>query len=85
MPGALYEVIVRDHRRAAAVLAATPGIVDVQMFGERAHVRLEHSGGDAAEWLATRLARDGLAVEGVRPVPMSLEDVFIARLSEARS
>jgi ABC-2 type transport system ATP-binding protein len=85
MPGALYEVIVRDHRRAAAVLTATPGIVDVQMFGERAHVRLEHSVGDAAEWLATRLARDGLAVEGVRPIPMSLEDVFIARLSEARS
>jgi ABC-2 type transport system ATP-binding protein len=85
MPGALYEVIVRDHRRAAAVLAAIPGIADVQMFGERAHVRLDHAAGDAAEFLSSRLERDGLAVESVRPVPMSLEDVFISRLSEARS
>jgi ABC-2 type transport system ATP-binding protein len=85
LPGALYEVIVRDHRRAAAVLAATPGIVDVQMFGERAHVRLDHAAVDAAEFLSSRLERDGLAVESVRAVPMSLEDVFISRLSEARS
>src|SRR5438477_6394887 len=32
LPGALVEVIVRDHRRAAAVLKRIPGVADVQMF-----------------------------------------------------
>jgi len=84
LPGALYEVIVRDHRRAAVVLAGTPGIAGVQMFGERAHIRLDHANESAPEWLTARLRAAGLPVESVRPIPMSLEDVFIARLSEAR-
>src|SRR6058998_3513195 len=41
LPGTLYEVIVSEHRRAAAILKDIPGIGDVQMFGERAHVRLD--------------------------------------------
>src|SRR6266852_1869885 len=39
LSGALYEIIVREHRRAIEVLRRTPGIADVQTFGERAHVR----------------------------------------------
>jgi hypothetical protein len=54
------------------------------MFGERAHIRLDHADDGAPEWLAARLQAAGLSVESVRPIPMSLEDVFIARLSEAR-
>ena len=82
LPGALFEVIVPDHRRAAAVLGALPGVSDVQMFGERAHVRLApHRAMD----LASALAAQGLVVDSVRPIAASLEDVFIARLGEARS
>src|SRR5438034_639698 len=40
LPGVLYEVIVSEHRRAPAVLARLSGVRDVQMFGERAHVRM---------------------------------------------
>src|SRR5438093_13027942 len=41
LPGTLYELIVREHRRAIDVMNKLPGIAAVQMFGERAHVRLD--------------------------------------------
>ena len=83
LPGALYEVIVREHRKAAAILRQVPGVSGVQMFGERAHVRLNRDGADDADLLASKLTAAGLAVESVRPIPTSLEDVFIARLGES--
>ena len=88
LPGALYEVIVSEHRRAPAVLRQLPGVADVQMFGERAHVRLQTAArGEepAADALASRLTDAGLRVTSVRPIATSLEDVFIARLHEAMS
>jgi ABC-2 type transport system ATP-binding protein len=85
LSGALLEVIADDHRRAADVLRAMPDVSSVEMFGERAHVRLVMSDEKAAERVASALGSAGLAVESVRPIATSLEDVFIARLSEARS
>src|SRR5204863_3358975 len=76
LPGALVEVIVRDHRRAAAALRRIPGVADVQMFGERAHVRLEFPVEDALERLGSGLSAAGLGAESVRPIAASLEDVF---------
>jgi ABC-2 type transport system ATP-binding protein len=83
LPGALFEVIVSDHRRAPDVLKRIPGVTDVQMFGERAHVRMDSAAADAADLLAARAAAAGLPVTSVRPIATSLEDVFIARLHEA--
>jgi len=85
LPGALFEVIVDDHRRAAAALWAVPEVSSVQMFGERAHVRLARSDEQEPARLAAALRTAGLAVASVRPIATSLEDVFITRLSEARS
>jgi ABC-2 type transport system ATP-binding protein len=84
-PGALYEVMVDDHRRGSQVLRALAGVSDVQMFGERVHVRFEHDVPDATERLRSSLTAAGLTVASVRPVATSLEDVFIARLGEATS
>jgi ABC-2 type transport system ATP-binding protein len=74
-----------DKRRAAELLERTPGVLGVQMFGERAHVRFDpaviRDPGDLSEMLAA----GGVPVEHVRPIPPSLEDVFIARLGEATS
>ena len=83
LPGALFEVIVSDHRRAPEVLRGIDGVADVQMFGERAHVRMDAAPADAADLLAARAAAAGLPVTSVRPIATSLEDVFIARLHEA--
>src|SRR5438132_253888 len=49
LPGALYEVIVRQHRDAVDVLRKTDGVADVQMFGERAHVRFSRDEPSAAD------------------------------------
>ena len=80
LPGALFEVIVSNHRRAPEVLSGIDGVSDVQMFGERAHVRMDRAGDDATRRLTSTLAAAGLEVGSVRPIATSLEDVFIARL-----
>ncbi|MBZ5555914.1 MAG: ABC transporter ATP-binding protein [Acidobacteriia bacterium] len=88
LPGALFEVIVSDHRQAPDVLGRLPGVRDVQMFGERAHVRLDRGPGGAADGVAAdalsaQARAAGLPVTSVRPIATSLEDVFIARLHDS--
>ncbi len=85
LPGVLFEVIVADHRLAPGVFAGISGVSDVQFFGERAHVRVAAGDPDASASLKSRLEASGLTVTGIRPIPTSLEDVFIARLGEATS
>jgi drug efflux transport system ATP-binding protein len=82
LPGALFEVIVSDHRRAPEILKRIPGVTDVQMFGERAHVLMDRGDAAAADRLASQLAQAGLTLASVRPLAASLEDVFIARLHQ---
>ena len=85
LPGALYEAVVVEHRQAAEVLKRTPGVTDVQMFGERAHVRVERADPAIQARLRSSLEAAGLHATSVRPIQTSLEDVFIARLGEATS
>jgi drug efflux transport system ATP-binding protein len=84
LPGTLYEVISADHRRAASVLRQLQDVDDVQLFGERAHVRLDRGDADAIEALTRHLTDAGIPVTSVRPIATSLEDVFIARLKQAQ-
>jgi len=81
LPGALFEVIVADHRRAPEILARIPGVAGVQMFGERAHVLMDRADATAGT-ITAALTRAGLAASSVRPLAASLEDVFIARLHQ---
>ena len=84
LPGVLFEVIATDHRRAVAALRSFPEVANVQTFGERAHVRLNEGGADAAA-LARHLHDAGVGVIAVRQVAPSLEDVFVTRLGETQS
>lgn len=83
LKGDVVEVIARDRDRANQALERLPGVVDVQLFGERAHVRLDPASplGDP-DRLAAALKQAGIEPESVRRVPTSLEDVFIARVTE---
>jgi ABC-2 type transport system ATP-binding protein len=83
LPGIVMEVIAADRDRATSVLDGLPGIDDVQLFGERAHVRLA-SGSPMSDphRLDSALRAAGVDVESVRRVPASLEDVFIDRVSK---
>jgi ABC-2 type transport system ATP-binding protein len=77
--GRLIEVVTDSARPPLEVLAAVAGVEDVQGFGDRAHVRL--AGGTQAEGIAgvtAALEQRGIGVLSARPVPATLEDVFIA-------
>lgn len=83
LPGIVLEVIAPDRDRAIPLLERMPGVTDVQLFGERAHVRIASDAplADPAG-LASALKTAGVDVESVRRVPASLEDVFIARVAK---
>jgi ABC-2 type transport system ATP-binding protein len=83
LPGVVMEVIAPDRERATSVLERLPGVADVQLFGERAHVRLA-AGAPLSDpqQLSSALKSAGIEVESVRRVPASLEDVFIARVAK---
>jgi ABC-2 type transport system ATP-binding protein len=77
------EAIARPKREAAEWLRARPEVADVEAFGERLHVALRAGSAPldrVGESLAEGLRASGFEVESLRPVPTSLEDVFIARL-----
>jgi ABC-2 type transport system ATP-binding protein len=85
LPGSVIEVIASERGGAVAALEALPGVADVQLFGERAHVRLAPQAALAdAGAMADALRNAGVGVESVRRVPASLEDVFIARVTKER-
>ncbi len=80
--GRLLEVIADLPRPPLDILAALPGVEDVQPFGDRAHVRV--AAGTQAQGVATvrsALAERGIRVLSARPVPATLEDVFIALIT----
>ncbi len=79
--GRMYEVIADTRRPPVELLASTPGVVDVQSFGQRAHVRFAEPTPHGAAAITSVLERGQVAIVSVRPVAASLEDVFIAMLS----
>jgi ABC-2 type transport system ATP-binding protein len=79
LAGVLLEVVTDTARPPLELLAAIPGVRDVQAFGEKAHVRLAEgqSQQDALSAVSSALSRAGIRVLSARPVGASLEDVFI--------
>ena len=83
LKGDVMEVVAAERDRATEVLQHLPGVVDVQLFGERAHARLAPDSPFAdPDRLAAALTQAGIVAESVRHVPTSLEDVFIARVTD---
>jgi ABC-2 type transport system ATP-binding protein len=82
MPGRMLEMMTGGTRDALDIIRRLPGVDDAQVFGERVHVRLHDTAEDAVNRFIAALR--GTPLEGalVRTVPASLEDVFIAQLSE---
>jgi ABC-2 type transport system ATP-binding protein len=84
LAGTLFEVIVPSAREAVDQLAGQRDIASVQVFGDRLHIWIDHNSRESAtQVLAAATAAAALTPSSVRPILPSLEDVFIARLSEA--
>ncbi len=78
LEGQLLEVSVAAGRPSLDVLRSIPDVLDVQSFGDRAHVRLPQDRGAAGRDAIVRsLEQAGATAVTVRPIVASLEDVFI--------
>ncbi|MGH9372130.1 MAG: ATP-binding cassette domain-containing protein, partial [Vicinamibacterales bacterium] len=75
--GSLLEVVIEAHRPPVDLLASVPGVSDVQIFGDGAHVRLTGNAQEGAAGVTDALKQQGLTGVKVRQVPPSLEDVYI--------
>jgi ABC-2 type transport system ATP-binding protein len=83
LPGTLIEVEATGTRPPVDKLAAIPAVEDVQLFGDRAHVRLRPRDDDGVQYLTAALRQAAVPITSVRPIPASLEDVFIHLVSRA--
>jgi ABC-2 type transport system ATP-binding protein len=84
--GQLLEVSVESQRPPLEVLAAVPGVLDVQRFGDRTHVRLQGvSITEGTRAVEAALAANGIGSAVIRPIGASLEDVFIELIGTSRA
>jgi ABC-2 type transport system ATP-binding protein len=83
MKGSLYEVEVDRPNVALAALKKKFGASRVSLFGDRLHVVLERD--EQRAEAATVLRDAGVRVSAEKPVPFSLEDVFISLIESRRS
>ncbi len=83
-PGVTVEIVARPPRAAQEAAARVEGVSEVTLFGERVHVSFPEIPRDAAATAIDRatsaLDAAGIAVESVRSIVPSLEDVFISRI-----
>jgi hypothetical protein len=77
MAGQLLEVVTETGRPPIEILARVPGVMDVQPFGDRAHVRIAPGAQGIDHAIEQALRAEGIRAIGVRPIAASLEDVFI--------
>ncbi len=77
LKGTLLEVRCADPRRATDLLPGLVGVRDVALYGMQIHVLIDPLL-QSADAIAARLREDGIVVEDVRPIPPTLEDVFIS-------
>jgi ABC-2 type transport system ATP-binding protein len=83
MKGSLYEIEVDRPDRALAALREKFGASRVSLFGDRLHLATEND--EQKRQAATVLQEAGVHVAAEKPVPFSLEDVFISLIESRRS
>jgi ABC-2 type transport system ATP-binding protein len=66
------------------VATSDPDVEDVQVFGDRLHLRIKpDSTARVIDRLPASLQRQGVTVQRIRPIPPTLEDVFIELVEQA--
>ena len=70
-----FEIECDRATRALRPLRDIEGVRDATLFGSRIHILAERSVGEEAFHKA--MSAEGLACENIRPIPPSLEDVFV--------
>jgi ABC-2 type transport system ATP-binding protein len=78
----LLELQVEDGPRAVEALQGAPEVLQAGLFGRAVHVMVRDLE-SAAVALPARLAAQGVRLRSMEPIPPSLEDVFVALITEA--
>jgi ABC-2 type transport system ATP-binding protein len=78
----LLELRVADSLKAAKLLPEVDGVEDAALYGRSLHVRVRNARSAAAA-IRRRLDEAGIALESLREITPSLEDVFVARVLAA--
>jgi ABC-2 type transport system ATP-binding protein len=80
-PGQVIEISGQPQAELRRLLQMTPAVQDVQMFGDRLHLRTRKPEGESVRaYLEGWLPSQGCQIERLRLVDPSLEDVFISLL-----
>ncbi|MFN8422841.1 MAG: ABC transporter ATP-binding protein [Anaerolineae bacterium] len=76
----ILEVVAAPRTTVLAVVRGDPDVEDVTAFGDHFHVRVRAAAGPLGR-LPAALVAAGATVTGIRPIPATLEDAFIALLA----
>lgn len=82
--GVAVDLVASPQTQAVSLLRQTPGVSQVQVFGERLHLLLR-AGADEVGQLPARLAQHGVTIGNLKQTTPSLEDVFIATIEDLRA
>ena len=78
MDGQLLEIVTVAPRPPVELIARVPGVENVQPFGDRAHARIVPGAqADVTRRIEAALTAAAIGGVSIRPIPASLEDVFI--------
>jgi ABC-2 type transport system ATP-binding protein len=83
MKGSLFEIETDHPNRALEVLKQKFGASRVSLFGDRLHLVVEND--EQKRQAAATLEEAGIKIVSQKPVPFSLEDVFISLIESRRS
>lgn len=83
-PYEVLEVRVSPAGQALSLVRGLPEAIDAQMFGETLHLVVRDASAAQAP-VQQALQRAGFQLQGLRPIPPGMEDLFMAFLRLARS
>jgi len=81
--GTLLEVVASPQQQARDVLRTLPEAQEVQVFGDRLHVRAEDQQ-TASAAIRAALSAAEVRLESLRPVEAGLEDAFVSIIQQER-
>jgi len=79
--GSVLEIECRDAPRALELVESLSGVVDAALFGSHLHAVVDQP--EIEQAILEQLDASGFAPVAVKPVPPSLEDVFIRSIRDA--
>jgi len=81
--GVVVELIASDTSGSRDLLSKIPGVVDVNIFGEGLHVRVNEE--SEAEVIRKRLMEEGIQIHSLKRISPTIEDAFLSLIPKDRS